>query len=1653
MTKRSTNVSPSSSHLSRRSFVEVAVGAISVLPAVAGQVLLTPSGIAYAEESAGVSSEVDGGDATNAKTVKIIAAKPYESSFIVTDMADGGATYVKGARVRVTSRSNNKSVEGTTNDQGLVLLDISSLCPDQAGVSDKHKLTNFEFDGSVSITCAGYRDCDIQLMNLDGGMVYEVPTRKLTEGMPYPSSAALNGWDVLYSKNEFLCMDINDETQSMSFTIKNLGGGATTVSIVPGKDAAAIASTTVTPQNGVATANFSQKFLKKGARTALTDAQKNYIKVENGGKTYLTPLSLKLSAGLGEKPQSKKNVSLAPLSTDAKAVNGLGLKWPKALPVIGGSAISVWTPDLPVNVDYNPFGYLRVTVPILRGGVEANTDKGKTNQGFSLPRKSVADQFKKLTDTAKSMSDKTGNALAKSGNIQKIDTFGVVSCKVNLQVVLGAQWENSQKLYRFTGGLQVFASMSASYTLNYLLGPVPALVVFGFDCTADASGTMGALVQNPQNGSVFNALIDFNHFQWDPANTGMSLRISPVISVSVGVGVRGVASVSVKGSAGLVFFIGWSPAAAQRKLPVAHVIFGYVAKVELVVHLFLFTKNFLLLDGSKPAWYDNWKINAQADDGLTEYLYEDYTLKQLADALVPIEDFMLDEMIEEEGDDAIVDYGIPADIPDGWENEDDGGQTGGGEWYDIDYLDSNEELQGLSAASEGTTRRVYGKLVFEQEGDITEPLDGGSEADYYVYSFGVEPIENNVSGQGGSASGVQLQSDGSASDKGQPSGEAKNSDSAAATGGSSTSVPTAPLEELPMDANDATTKSGAVAAAVAFASGNEIKLQEGTVRSEEMGVEDVTPNARTTGTASDAATGAQGSAQAPNVANDADALGTQELGASDAAAPAADATLSAAAEQDVAYMQDEWASEELRATAEEEKPSVAGLGQSGGLRPSYDSNIFSGKDALFGDPRAKIVSFDLGGDSFTYLFRIGTSRVRVLDLKNRRGSIEPRTRLMATKLEGPGTKGFTYTIDINVNPRRPRDNFDRWNYYDYDFDLEYIPGSQVLAITLVCGKRNAESGSTSGKIQLEGAMSDTAFVFLRVRVNDIQAGARIRNVQNWFVRYANQVLGNVGSDEHHSISNLQCRYRESTMLVTFLDRYAKGNTKNIVTNNASVRLGIMFVNFGASRNNKDAVKVLKWDDVAKKNGITIPADAFEMDVSPLVAGQHTIMLRGGGTASFLLIAVDGKKGVLASIKACKTTYKFDKNNPVGSMLPRLIAWPNHDAFLCTHDGKLQKAVWNNGELQFTPVGPSNYGVSAFGVSRNGNFIFWPQSREGDAITGNNADGDPQTTEEKVYQIMACRIRGEKFSDPFVVADLPHDADQIAIVSVRGAALDLLITEMAKTKQAEKQGQDLEYAARLWRTKIPHTKSVTAIGAETPNLRVAPGGEAQFDVSLRNDGNTFLKGCTIDMYLEGQKVPGSSAQLTFSKSTLRESPWNESDSKGALQNVESDYALAPGKRQVHRVSIPIPADWSGEKRVSFVASAPVLVDEGNLYSQAEVDEGEVREYVVAEPVAAQMDRIDVLEDETEWDYYNDAPVEVVGGGSGGSSSGGSGGSSSGGSSSGGSGGSAVGTARQATPRTADPSVPGALAAGIGAAGAALLAYERRRSRNDRSRDDE
>ena len=123
--------------ITRRSFVEVAIGSIFALPVVSGGLVLTMD-----------PKEAYAADAT------VVVAKCNECAFAVMDVAGNKKTPVKDAHVFVKSCFNGKTVEGKTNDKGVAIFDIAPLSEDEG---KKKKPERYTFSAEIEVTKVGYR--------------------------------------------------------------------------------------------------------------------------------------------------------------------------------------------------------------------------------------------------------------------------------------------------------------------------------------------------------------------------------------------------------------------------------------------------------------------------------------------------------------------------------------------------------------------------------------------------------------------------------------------------------------------------------------------------------------------------------------------------------------------------------------------------------------------------------------------------------------------------------------------------------------------------------------------------------------------------------------------------------------------------------------------------------------------------------------------------------------------------------------------------------------------------------------------------------------------------------------------------------------------------------------------------------------------------------------------------------------------------------------------------------------------------------------------------------------------------------------------------------------------------------------------------------
>ncbi len=794
-------------------------------------------------------------------------------------------------------------------------------------------------------------------------------------------------------------------------------------------------------------------------------------------------------------------------------------------------------------------------------------------------------------------------------------------------------------------------------------------------------------------------------------------------------------------------------------------------------------------------------------------------------------------------------------------------------------------------------------------------------------------------------------------------------------------------------------------------------------------------------------------------------------------------------------------------------PGVKEVKVTGGVRPTSDviiSTNSSGEEQLVaGDPRMRVIDIrsNTSGSSMraTCSFRIGTVNIEGAGV---------RSRLIMTVLDASDAYasliGLQRVIDFDITDIAGVDHKD---LFDYEFGLsfsEYTSSAggvtadvDQVEIVVVSGRRD---GGDSTSIAAAG--TDLYFTYLQFFAQDLLA-EDFSNPQ--YIQYslpASNVLSPEATDgKYHNISNIYCvpmgeTAENGALFVAFLDRMSN-TAEGVFTDDRSVVT--VRPRFMLLATDRDYIKVnipnsSKLDEVLEIFTPNFTA-VMRMTLSPKIGGLYTLTLQAPAHSYFYVFDFD-ERGVFTTASQCPM---LDSNIS-------LIPWVEQDCFLTSFANKdyrstaeflhgnpdtwdytqwcLQRAWWvptgsaaNTYVLVFQEIGPDGFNFSRFALNSSGTFIFWPEGRTGSDEIFYDDNGerlDPVGTDDAVYHIMASRVRKTDegtlhFSDPFVAADVPHSMDQLAAVTThdRYAPFEVLSSELVDTGETMTDPRDPEntvtlyHAARLWYTSVPNLQCCTVVGSACTLPAVPAGGSAKFDVTIRNDGNSFLSGCTLQMYrhdieIDADENPirdengnyidhgvtsvGSPFELTFDDKSLQASSYNPADDEGKPTGIEPDYALAPGKRSIYRVEVDIPEDWAGVCFISFNATNPVMAEGGGL---AAMDDDEpVFQTFSVEPgtYPVVQDRltpdasktrtfqhsVDVSDPSSSIFGYADSPTTVLDAGS----------SDVGTSGSSGTAGSSSDTYLERLPDTSDPS--SALPVGLGLAGAALVAYGKRRA---------
>ena len=1588
------------SSISRRGFVRLASDAFLTLPAVLGGVLYTTSPQEALAATSAPEGEEHGGTLekpTDQAGVLLIVLKMSEVGFLVVDMGSEEKKPVPGAYVKVTSRYNQKVADGYTKEDGQLTLDISELAENPDNLAE---LKTFNFNGQVEVTCDGYRSYTTGIMRIEGGQGHIAPTRQLTDGLPYPAMATFSDWDVLYTENEFNSSASNTEERTLSVSVHDLpDDGDATVRLVERESGKECCAVQARPSNGVLTANFAQDFLNTTSSHALAADRDFLIEVTTNNRlTYDFPLHLKVIEAVFDGLKQSSDEVAAPISTNK--TSGLKFKLPAQFPLGGSDSFSMWLPEFPINIYGDPFGYVQLTLKTPAWGYVNDSGKPEENGWKFFPRKSVEDQINKLGEKMSKTLDKTGAAMDRKGAFRQIEYSRTFKASGNLQFAALAKWDREKATFQGNFVGQVVIALAFSMSENFFAGPIPVLVQFSVNSSFTVS-LGGGLYVTPdpaiKKPSLWDTIRSFDRYRWDFTNTGLSFTLVISPALSIGVGVKGIASISVRGSFTFTAFLGitYRGELDPKTHPLPHYILGYSLNADLVIEFFLFTKVFSLWEGKDNNWKNNWMngTKAQADDQELPSKSPTSLEEFLAD-MRPVTDEMLLESKEftyKGGLSGQSDETIPGPVL--------------RETYVEDAIEVQDgvfipcvmyTLEMPDAATPEEEGAAQGETADVREEGATAPMEGSASA--------TERVEDGATQSEG------LGSEGLDSEGLEPEGE-----------------------------------QGGPQAESLLAAGAGLAAQ--------ADVADVQPVGEEQPEAGDALPVGEEQPEA----GDALPVGEEQPEQSADGAQTGDSepeTTSAMPfpTYPIPEYEPVWEQQGMGLSAlADTQLGVRGIGAKGGIQPIADRPLLfeSTSEAMqhltYGNPRVQVV--DVNGEGL--LLRLGSVVVNG----------QPRTRLIATVLSGPfrasGTRQvLDFEFDKSVGISRAdvcdyefsaiSDTFSKSPFAGVISDPELAEGGFILRVAFVSGVRHTDS--------LASAATELVFSCVQFRHNGKEGGNPFSAIHSKVSWAGSKVYGS-SSDlpAYHCISSLQINvYSKSegvkpVVTISFLDRMAdtKENVLSSDSSKVTVRMGLILAYSGDQEKVGKTFLVLEPRFLDSLLGTPFDPSTYELIFWPSNSFSITFMARGAKLAYYFVLNIIRMGPRDISQGSWKVTFQH-----LGSIDPRIrlhatdlrpVSDYSGQRFLATErsednqavDGQLSAALVkfdqdvNAFTMQFSKVGPSNFGIASFKVW--GDFIYWPESRVGEGALEVDENGEPHDgPQEFESHLMAARLRNGQFSDPFIMADLDHCIDDLVSLSGTNAALTVVSSEFV---DRQKNG------GILWYTSIPFVRTVTALGAEAPEPFVTPGKTCTFYVTLRNDGNTYLQGCEIAMFESG--VEQASGWLTFAANTMVESNWNQLNDDGTFTNVEDDFALPPGKTSVYAIELLIPGEWEGQHKVTFVSRNPSVA--AGITAQAEDD----IEFHLP-PTEIPMDMVAVDAGTVDVARFHDAPVSVratsdSSAGTGGESSGGNGSASNGsGSGAGGSssGSSSANGSKNSTPNTGDPS--SLAAAGLAAAGIAIAA---------------
>ncbi len=575
---------------------------------------------------------------------------------LATDVAND-MRVVPGMKIVLRSLDNDKTVEGETDDHGVLTLRIADLADGESASSN-----GYTFWGRLSAYKDGYREYENYRVLVKGGPLpadasgkrqanIQIPTRPVG-GDPYVRVASFDDDDIQYGTATFPVCDANTATHVVTMQVmadqgtpvtgwltangEVIAGPQTlTAHAAGGRDGLSAADAATAAKGTGATFEFQGTYLRDLPAGA---ALKGHFTVD--GTTRGLPFTVAFSESAGGLPsflsaagQETRIFASTSQSSESKTPAILDSDWslnlisgtltlPKSWPVVGGAQLSLDLPLFPLDIVLDPqggFGFALGTDTIFLRYRHKNFDpndwcfmsretleeyRGRTTAIFM-------DAFKRYDRALDAWKDKTGKTHS--------PTFGGVDSRVDFGIQITGNYDYDEELY--LGDAVVAAELLFKFVKGkqFVFGPVPVFISFDFSSMTTVSVLLPLSMRpwnslpDPSFGKMLST-ISLREPNEKEGGFGATIEEKLTMGISLGLGVSGLISVAARGYGFISVIFEFVDTLPDPSYGFPHINVSAGVGVQVVVQVLLFKGTFNV---AKKVWkrvYDNWPAPPKDDE-------------------------------------------------------------------------------------------------------------------------------------------------------------------------------------------------------------------------------------------------------------------------------------------------------------------------------------------------------------------------------------------------------------------------------------------------------------------------------------------------------------------------------------------------------------------------------------------------------------------------------------------------------------------------------------------------------------------------------------------------------------------------------------------------------------------------------------------------------------------------------------------------------------------------------------------------------------------------------------------------------------------------------------------------------------------------------